>query len=37
VCAEAQRAPDWLVAAAKERAAAAGWSGAQAALRATGG
>ena len=35
VCAEAHRAPDWFVAAAKERAAAAGLSSAQAALRAT--
>ena len=34
VCAEAQRAPDWFVAAVKERAAAGGWSG-EAGLRAT--
>ena len=35
VCAEAHRAPDWFVAAARERAAVAGLSAAQAALRAT--
>jgi hypothetical protein len=35
VCAEAERAPDWFVAAAKQRAAAAGWSGPKAGLRAT--
>jgi len=37
VCAEARRAPDWFVAAARERAAVAGVSAAQAALRATAG
>ena len=36
VCAEAHRAPDWFVAAVKERAAARG-SGTEAALRATAG
>jgi hypothetical protein len=35
VCAEAHRAPDWFVAAVKARAAAGGWSGSAAALRAT--
>lgn len=35
VLAEAHRAPDWFVAAVKERAAARGWSGADGALRAT--
>jgi hypothetical protein len=35
VCAEAHRAPDWFVAAVKARAAAGGWSGPAAALRAT--
>jgi hypothetical protein len=35
VCAEAERAPDWFVAATKQRAAAAGWSGPKAGLRAT--
>jgi hypothetical protein len=37
VCAEARRAPDWFVAAARERAAVAGLSAAHAALRATAG
>jgi hypothetical protein len=35
VLAEAHRAPDWFVAAVKERAAAGGWSSAEAMLRAT--
>jgi hypothetical protein len=35
VLAEAHRAPDWFVAAVKERAAAGGWSSAEAVLRAT--
>ena len=35
VLAEAHRAPDWFVAAVKERAAAGGWPGAGAALHAT--
>jgi len=35
VCAEARRAPEWFVAAARERAALAGLAAAQAALRAT--
>ena len=35
VLAEAHRAPDWFVAAVKERAAAGGWPGADGALRAT--
>ncbi len=37
VCAEAQRAPDWFLASARERAVAAGLSAAHAALRATAG
>jgi hypothetical protein len=37
VLAEAYRAPDWFVAAVKERAAARGWSGADGLLRATAG
>jgi hypothetical protein len=35
VLAEAHRAPDWFVAAVKERAATGGWPGAEAALHAT--